>query len=212
MAAKIPIHYVTSSKYKVQESSAFLRVTMLNGGDNAVDLFQFHIRDVKIKEGLEIDLCAMVKAEVTEAYSRIKVPCIVEHAGLLFDSYDDYPGGLTKPMWMSLKDKFIEETHSAGRLVTAKAVVGYCDGKSVYTFVGETHGKMADAPRGDRAFYWDTVFIPDEAQGDIAGNTYAEIVQAKGVEFKMEHFSQSARALKKFLEFRRVHSPEMWSY
>jgi hypothetical protein len=59
---------------------------------------------------------------VASAYAQVKVPCIVEHAGLIFDDYKDrsYPGGLTKPMWNTLRDRFIEETRSANRGATAR--------------------------------------------------------------------------------------------
>src|SRR5690348_16904704 len=94
--------YVTSSDFKVAESQAFLRSFELRKGVVVKDLFEFEIRNVHIKEVLEIEIAAMVLAEVTAAYSQLKVPCIVEHAGLVFDGYHTYPGGLTKPMWNSL--------------------------------------------------------------------------------------------------------------
>lgn len=212
MKPKIIVNYVTSSDFKAQENEVFRKTWQLKDGSPVDDVFEFHIRKIQVKEILEIDLGAMVMAEVTEAYSAIKVPCIVEHAGLIFDGHDAYPGGLTKPMWNSLDDKFIEETHSAGRKVRARAVVGYCDGHTVKTFPGETAGVIAPEPRGDRKFYWDTVFIPAEADGDVFGKTYAEIVKEKGLEFKMKKFSQSARAMIQFLEYRRTHTPDMWAY
>jgi XTP/dITP diphosphohydrolase len=212
MKPKIVVNYVTSNADKAQENEVFRKTWRLKNGSLVDEVFDFHIRKIQIKEILEIDLSAMVMAEVTEAYSSIKVPCIVEHAGLIFDGYDMYPGGLTKPMWNSLDTNFIEETHSAGRKVTARAVVGYCDGHTVKTFAGETAGKIAPEPRGDRNFYWDTVFIPEEAKDDAAGKTYAEIVKAKGLEFKMTNFSQSAKAMIQFLEYRLTHSPDMWAY
>src|SRR5207248_9602557 len=116
------------------------------------DLFAFRIRDVPVKERLETDLAAMVEAEVREAYSVIKIPCIVEHAGLIFVDYaaQSYPGGLTKPMWNTLGDRFVEETKAAGRAAIARAVVAYCDGMSIRTFVGETRGQLVARPRGQR--------------------------------------------------------------
>ena len=86
----------------------FKNVAKLEDGTPVTDIFDFHIRRVEIKEVLETDLRTMVMAEVTEAYSNIKVPCIVEHAGLIFDEYRSYPGGLTKPMWDFLGEKFIK--------------------------------------------------------------------------------------------------------
>jgi XTP/dITP diphosphohydrolase len=212
MKPKIIVNYVTSSDFKVQENEAFRKHYRLKDGSLVDDVFEFHIRKIPVKEILEIDLSVMVMAEVTEAYSSIKVPCVVEHAGLVFDGYHTYPGGLTKPMWNSLDSKFIEETRSADRKAKARAVVGYCDGNTVKTFVGETAGTIAPEPRGEREFYWDTVFIPEDAKDDVAGKTYAEIVKNKGPEFKMKNFSQSSKAMIQFLEFRRTHTPELWPY
>jgi XTP/dITP diphosphohydrolase len=212
MPSRIVVQYVTSSDFKVQENEEFQKVGKLSDGTPVTELFDFHIRRVQIKEILETDLRTMVMAEVTEAYGNIKVPCIVEHAGLVFDEYGSYPGGLTKPMWNFLGNKFIEETHSSGRKVVARAVVGYCDGNSVHTFIGETSGRIADKPRGKRTFYWDTVFIPDEADDDAKDKTYAEIVRDKGLAYKMERLSQSSRAMLKFLEYRRTHPPELWEF
>jgi len=209
---KTKVVFVTSSSFKVHENEVFCSECKLADGTPVCDVFEFDIRQVPIKEVLEVDINAMVMAEVTKAYTEIRVPCIVEHAGLIFDGHTSYPGGLTKPMWNALKDQFITETHSAGRKVVARAVVAYCDGKTVQTFVGETAGHLSDTPRGSREFYWDTVFIPDEAKGGAKDKTYAEIVDdpALGLAYKMREFSQSSRAMLKFLEYRRLNEPGLW--
>lgn len=207
MAKKI-ITYVTSSDYKIEENNTFVKVCSLSDGSLVCDVFDFEFRKVPISEMLEVDLRVMVQAEVTKAYGQIRIPCIVEHAGLIFDEYKSslYPGGLTKPMWNTLGPKFIEETNSDGRRAIARAVVAFCDGKSVRTFVGETMGHLSDRPRGHRQFYWDTVFIPDDPTKTIKGKTYAEIVEdpALGLPYKMKHFSQSGRAMLLFLEYLRA--------
>lgn len=203
---KIKVVYVTSNDFKIEENKLFFQHCKLRDGTAVSDSFEFEYRRNPISEILEVDLAIMVQAEVTKAYSQIRVPCIVEHAGIIFDSYRDlsYPGGLTKPMWNTLKDRFIQETNSAGRQAVARAVIAYCDGKQVKTFVGETAGKLADRPRGNRSFYWDTVFIPDDT-GVAAGKTYAEIVDDPnlGLQYKIEHLSQSSRAMLNFLEYMR---------
>lgn len=213
---KKKIVYVTSSAFKVEENKVFTERAKMKDGTPVSDLFEFEIRSVPILEILEVDLRVMVQAEVTKAYSQIKVACIVEHAGLIFSEFIDnsYPGGLTKPMWRALQDRFIDETNSAGRSAIARAVVAYCDGMSVQTFIGETTGELADAPRGNRAFYWDTIFMPDDPNGKVSGKTYAEIVQDKdlGIEYKMEFLSQSSIAMLEFLEFLRTKPDDgLWS-
>jgi XTP/dITP diphosphohydrolase len=209
---KIHIVYVTSSPFKSKENEVFLDNCLLTDGAPVRDKFEFEIRSVPIKEILEVRIETMVMEEVTKAYSEIKVPCIVEHAGLIFEGYDSYPGGLTKPMWNVLKDQFIQETHSAKRLVTARAVVAYCDGKTVSTFVGETKGTIAETPRGKREFYWDTIFVPDDPSGRVQNQTYAEIVDdhGLGLKYKVMNLSQSTKAMMKFLDFRQNHPPDLW--
>ena len=210
------IVYVTSSRFKEEENKVFVANCKLANGSSVKDMFEFEIRKVPITEMLEVDLCVMVQAEVTNAYSQIKVPCIVEHAGLIFQDYEDksYPGGLTKPMWNALGENFIQETHSAGRRAIARAVVAYCDGKSVQTFTGETKGVLANSPRGARRFYWDTVFIPDAPSGKAGDKTYAEIVETPrlGLKYKMTKLSQSGKAMLSFLEFLRTEGPpKLWT-
>ena len=209
------INYVTSSRYKREEAEIICAHAALRDGTPVHDVFEFHFRDVSINEILEVDLRVMVKDEVVKAYNLVRLPCIVEHAGLIFEDYetDGYPGGLTKPMWDTLADRFLTETDLPGRRAIARAVVGYCDGASVMTFVGETRGVLADAPHGSREFYWDTVFIPDVASGPAKGKTYAEIVEdpSLGLKFKVLDLSQSRQAIMKFLEHRHaVGLPSLW--
>jgi XTP/dITP diphosphohydrolase len=204
--------YVTSSDYKIEENQIFAAAVRLEDGTLVADVCRFDVRQVPIKEVLEVDITAMVMAEVSAAYAQVKVPCIVEHAGLVFDGYTSYPGGLTKPMWNVLGDSFVSETRSNGRRALARAVVAYCDGQTITTFVGETVGRIADTPRGNREFYWDTVFVPDNLDGTPGSETYAEIVASNvGLERKVVHLSQSTKAMRQFVEYRReTGPPRLW--
>lgn len=212
---KHKVTYVTSSDFKKEETKILYQEAVLPDGVKVSDIFEFEIRPVPIKEILEVDLALMVMAEVTSAYSQIRVPCIVEHAGLIFEDYEkySYPGGLTKPMWNALGDRFIDETKSANRRAIARAVIAYCDGKSVLTFTGETSGMLSSVPRGNRKFYWDVIFLPDDASGKTLGLTYAEIAEepSLGLEYKVIHLSQSSRAMLLFLEYLlKIGTPELW--
>jgi XTP/dITP diphosphohydrolase len=214
-AMKIRVVYCTTSDFKVKENELFQSSAKLDDGRVVGDVFDFVIANHPVKEDLEVELSEMVRAEVTRAYDQIQVPCIVEHAGLVFDPTGarPYPGGLTKAMWNALGDRFVEETGSAGKEVLARAVVAYCDGVEVKTFVGETRGRMADGPKGSRRFYWDTVFVPETSDPSIAEKTYAEIVDdpSFGLEYKVLNLSQSTKAMKAFLEFRLRNAPSLWA-
>lgn len=214
MPRPLVITYVTSNPAKREELDVITRKGTLSSGERIGELFEVRVVANSVKETLEQDLSKIVRAEARAAYSQVKVPCIVEHAGLVFEGYDHYPGGLTKPMWNTLGTRFLEETRSAERRAVARAVIGYCDGMRVLTFVGETTGALAAAPRGSRAFYWDTVFVPDGTADRAAGKTYAEIVDDKelGLEFKVLRLSQSFKALKSFLEYLvKKPVPKLWA-
>lgn len=208
----INITYVTSSAFKREENKLLASECQLNDGTSIGAAFTFEITALEVREALEVDIAVMVAEEVKSAYRALKVPCIVEHAGLIFDDYKDagYPGGLTKPMWNTLSTDFIRETHSAGRPATARAVVAYCDGKRVLTFTGETAGEISTEAQGSREFYWDTVFVPAEDNPERL--TYAQIVDREdlGLKYKVSRLSQSTKAMIAFLEWRVLHEPDLW--
>jgi XTP/dITP diphosphohydrolase len=203
----IHLVYITSNQHKRAEFDT-IQMLALSNGRRVADQFKVEIREVSIKETLNIDIKEMVRQEVMDAYQQVLTPCFVEHAGLIFDhrSAQHYPGGLTKPMWNALGADFLDETGSASKPVTARAVVAYCDGMSVTTFVGETHGALSEKPRGSSAFYWDTIFIPDGSN-----QTYAELIDNRGLQHKVREFSQSAKALKEMFEYLcSVSRPPLW--
>ena len=209
--SKILITFVTSSEFKRLENATFQRECALPDGRAIAEVFEFDIRAVPMPEPLEANLEQLVRSEVVAAYTRIRIPCVVEHAGLLFGGFADrnYPGGLTKPMWNTLGADFLQETRSSGRRATARAVVAYCDGKAVHTFAGETTGALAEEPRGEgHGFYWDTVFIPDDQNEERL--TYSEIVERYGLSYKIVNLSQSTKAMLSFLEWRTSSKPELW--
>lgn len=205
MTSKIEIVYSTTSQHKKTEieeacNSALVQVPLGNSLPIG-ELFEFKFRDGAPVEPLERDLEQMVRHKCISAYKNLLVPCIVEHAGLIFDDHlsENYPGGLTQPMWDALgAEKFILETRGNGRRVIARAVIGYCDGLNVRCFTGETRGTLADRPRGKREFYWDTIFIPENES-----LTYAEVCADPGLGLKRKiALSQSIKALLGFLAYR----------
>ena len=101
------------------------------------------------------------------------------HTTNLLERYQpkSFPGGLTQPMWDSLKpEQFAACCSTLTDHAIARAVIGYCDGLNIHTFVGETKGRLSRTPKGTRRFYWDTIFCPD----GFGDRTYAEIVKADG--------------------------------
>src|SRR3970282_1377012 len=99
-----------------------------------------------------------------------------KHTGLYIESLNEFPGGLTQIFWDKLQaDKFSELFgNGANTNLVAKTIIGYCDSRKTHLFEGSIKGKISPEPRGDRAFQWDCVFIPD---GESA--TFAEMGDRK---------------------------------
>ena len=152
----------------------------------------------------------MVRVKAASAYRKALVPCIVEHAGLILEGCEEhsFPGGLTQPMWNALgAEQFVQTCKVTSLRATARAAIGYCDGSTIHTFIGDTKGTLSETPKGKREFYWDTIFCPE----DGGGLTYAEIVKEdySGLEKKMT-LSQSRKAFEKYFAFRFDNSPPLF--
>src|SRR4051812_46586374 len=102
------IFYATRSSFKTEELEMISADTDFfdeSGASHKIgSLIEFQISDIPTDEPLEIDLVRMVHHKVKSAYRSLLAPCIVEHAGLIFDNHlsSGFPGGLTQPMWDSL--------------------------------------------------------------------------------------------------------------
>src|SRR5713101_3732390 len=150
MAIVMPIQliYCSRSPFKKEEWDAVKDALELDTkpGYKLGQLFQFEFRDVPTTEPLLCDLESMVRFKVESAYGSVRVPCIVEHAGLILEGYEDksFPGGLTQPMWDALgAELFVASCSPLATRATARAVIGYCDGVLIETFVGETEGSLS---------------------------------------------------------------------
>ena len=207
------IVYVTSNANKRDEVEILIKDASFDDGTPLRDIFDIMVRSIFIPERLGIKLEIMVADEAARAYEVLKVPCVVEHAGLIFDDFEaaSYPGGLTKPMWNALGSRFRESTCVGHNGAMAKAVVGYCDGMAVRTFVGTTHGYLSEEPSGSRKFYWDTIFVPDDPTRPGSKLTYASIVDDPdlGLRYKVMNLSQSSKAMLRCLQFVREHEPNL---
>jgi inosine/xanthosine triphosphate pyrophosphatase family protein len=214
MSSRFPIKiiYCSWSPFKKEEwdiAKQHLELASMPGRKLG-EVFDLEFKDVETTEPLLCNLEAMVRFKVMSAYRAVRVPCIVEHAGLILRGYEDksFPGGLTQPMWDALRpEQFVASCAPLTVKAIARAVVGYCDGMNINTFVGDTNGHLSSAARGGRDFYWDTVFCP-EGYGD---KTYSEIVRddKSGLLDKLQ-ISQSMKALKAFMQHRLDNEPSLF--
>lgn len=203
MPSRPKLIYCSWSKYKKEEWDT-IRSWEFDLGVSYELVIEFEFRKAETHEPLLCDLSAMVRAKAISAYEAVRVPCVVEHAGLILSGFEDqsYPGGLTQPMWDALgAERFALTCAPLSDKATARAVIGYCDGAGIQIFVGDTQGSLRASPAGKRAFYWDTIFCPD----GFDGKTYAEIADASLAD-KLK-ISQSIKALGQLVAHRHEIDP-----
>ena len=146
----------------------------------------------KIEELQTEDVDRLVRDKVIKAFNGIGRPLFVEHTGLYLDGLNGLPAGLTQIFWDKLEaDKFAALVQRlTSPVVTAKTVLGYCDGRQIHLFEGAVQGKVPAAPAGPRDFQWDCVFIPDGYT-----ETFAELGDKKN------DLSMRRKALNAFASF-----------
>lgn len=149
-----------------------------------------------------LDFAEVVRAKALAAHEALALdlpptPVIVEDSGIIFDAWNGLPGALTK--W------FLSSAGNEGMLVmlsgfedrSARAVccVAVVDeAGEVSVFRGEVAGKIAEKPRGEGGFGWDSIFIP---KGGPA--TYAELGEEKN---RDSHRTRAFREVRKWLDRR----------
>lgn len=180
----IQTRFLSSNPYKIAEVEAILAPL----GVMVVP------SQVKIDEIQTDDVQKLVRDKVLKAFAKIGRPVFVEHTGLHLSALNGLPGGLTQVFWDALRaDAFVNLVKNlANRDVTARTVIGFCDGRRVHLFEGEVKGTVPDAPSGPRDFQWDCTFVP-------AGHTstFADMGAVKNT------ISMRRNALDKFAEYLR---------
>jgi XTP/dITP diphosphohydrolase len=170
------LYFVTSSESKIREVAAwFEQRAATAGAARGEPVLQFSPVRHDVQEIMHPDLEVVVRYKALEAYKYLRQPCLVEHGGLFFEGLQELPGPLGKIIWSAVGERmcgFLREGDS--RRAIARAHLGYCDGRQIHVFRGETAGSVAVEARGDyNRHNWDPIFIPD-GETDTYGEMGAE--------------------------------------
>lgn len=191
------IYFVTASKFKVAEVQNYLQYLKSKSLINPN--LKVSIVNQALQEILHPNIELIVRKKALEAYEHLSLPCAVEHSGLFMDELPNLPGGMGQLIWDAVGERmcsFLRQGDSRG--ATARSIIGYCDGRKVRLYIGETRGMVATRARGNYKFLWDPIFIPEKCK-----QTYGEMgmVKKRGT-------SPSFKAWAKFLttEFKTVSS------
>ena len=108
------------------------------------------------------DIEKIVRQKAVGAFGVMGHPCVVEHGGLFMEALPGLPGSVGKIVWDAVGERlcgFLRDSDS--RAATVRCYLGYCDGRRIRVYIGETRGHIADRARGDYKFAWDPIFIPE---------------------------------------------------
>ena len=161
------LYFVTTNPNKAEEALEFFARPELVDLD--IDLC---VVNHDVQEIMDQNLEEVVRKKALEAYRFLKHPCVVEHGGLFFEGLPSLPGPLGKLIWNAVGDRMCgflrkEDTRAA----VARTIVGYCDGRRIQLYAGETQGNVAERARGEyNKANWDPIFLPEGSK-----ETYGEM-------------------------------------
>lgn len=160
------LRFISKNKGKLAEAEAILAV-------RGIEVLPININIAELQTD---DMDRLVRDKVLKAHYQLGHPLFVEHTGLFFDAIGGFPGGLTDLFWERLgPERICELFGKPGKdAVTARTVIGYCDGRRIHHFRGEVLGRVPSCPRGDTNFQWDVIFEHRDT-----GLTFAEMGSAK---------------------------------
>jgi XTP/dITP diphosphohydrolase len=107
------------------------------------------------------------------------VPYFCEDAGLFVDALSGFPGVYSRYVFSTLGCdgilRLLQDVPEAQRGARFRAVVAYVDPqRNVHLVRGEARGRIERAPRGDKGFGFDPIFVPDGERRTFAQMTPAE--------------------------------------
>ena len=142
---------VTSSADKTKEIGRILGTPVTN---IALDLPE--IQSLSFEE--------VVEAKAREAYSRLKVPLIVDDAGFSLEGLNGFPGPLTKWLWQAVGWEGVCRIADSlpNRNASVTVAIGYFDGTEFKSFIGEAKGTMSEHARGENGFGHDVIFVHED--------------------------------------------------
>lgn len=174
------LHFVTSNKGKVEEAKMIL--------DIPVEVTALHLPEIQ-----SLDMEEIVKEKALHAYQMIKQPLFVDDAGLFINAWNGFPGPFVKFLAQAGGNDLLLRMmrKESNRNAVLRAAIGYHDGVTTHTFVGEVAGTIATIPKGEKGWGFDPIFIPNNAL-----KTFAEMMREE-----KNAISHRRNALKKFKEF-----------
>lgn len=176
--------FVTSNENKRREAAEILGIELRS-------------ESPEVSEIQSLDLREVAAEKAREAYRTLGSPgalVLVEDSGLVVEAWEGLPGAFTKWFMATVGNSGIcgmlcDELPCDARAVCAVAIAFAEHGKlSTEVFTGEVPGSLAETPRGEGGFGWDSIFIP---AGE--SRTYAEMGGEKHTDSHRTRAFEAAR-------------------
>lgn len=164
------ISFVTGNQNKFQEAQYYLN-------NHRINMINIDLPEIQSVHGREV-----IHAKLQGAMKQIKQPCFVMDSSLVINGlckhWEEkyFPGALIKDVFENMWDKNICEfvTSNGDTSCLWSAIIGYHDWGQEYFFESSLAGNIANSPRWEYWYNWDTIFIP-KWQPNEASLTFAEM-------------------------------------
>ncbi len=176
---------VTGNRHKLEELSLVLR-------DYGVELYMLGIQKIEVQsESLEV----IALEAARRAYSKARVPLIVDDSGLFIEALGGFPGPYSSYTYKTIGvEGILRLLHGLpNRRACFHAAIAAIVPPYEKLFHARSCGFITESPRGTGGFGFDPIFTPEE--GD--GRTFAEMsVEEKN---RYSHRAKAARMLGEWL-------------
>jgi XTP/dITP diphosphohydrolase len=121
---------------------------------------------------------------------KIASPFFIDDTGFYIKSLKGFPGPFASYVQETLGNSIVLKI-AAGSEAYFKTVIGFSNGKDIYTFSGTLNGRISNGESGSNKFGYDPIFIPEGYD-----RTLAELsIDEKNI------ISHRGKALNKFIDF-----------
>lgn len=145
------------------------RITFVSSNENKVSQIRRSLNvpvdhvNLDIAEIQSLDSRDVVFQKAIEAYKQLKRPVLVDDSSLSFSALGKLPGPFI--------NQFLQELGPEGlcrlldnyqdRSAIATSALAFHTGVDIVVFNASITGQIANKPRGNNGYGWDTIFIPE---------------------------------------------------
>lgn len=118
---------------------------------------------LELDEIQSLDLRAILEHKALQAYEIVKRPLFVDDVSLEIEGLRGLPGPFVRWFLETVGQEGVCRMvdRSSTRRATARVGLGYIDQDGFQSCIAEAGGVIAEHPRGEGGFGWDSIFVQD---------------------------------------------------